>query len=84
MAWFRPLLLSLAINEQARNDLLHGREPTIGYIYPDCAKERITHKLEAKVKILRGAVGLSTAQGDGLTDSFPVRMGRKDYHLQIR
>lgn len=72
MTWLRPVLLSLSMNEQVRNDLLHGREPRLECIYPSCAKARATHRLAAKVNILRSAIGLSTAHGDGLTDSFPV------------
>ncbi|KAE9985567.1 hypothetical protein EG328_007233 [Venturia inaequalis] len=72
ITWLRPVLLSISINEQARNDLLHGREPRMECIFSKCAKSRETHRLEAKVNILRGAVGLSTAHGDGLTDSFLV------------
>lgn len=72
ITWLRPVVLSLGINEQERKDLLRAKQPRMECIFPDCAQSRRSHGAEAKTNILRGAVGLSTSNGDGLPKSFPV------------
>lgn len=67
LTWLRPVILSVAINEQARIDLLHANGPRMECIFPDCERARGTHKVETKTNILRGAIGLSMA-----SDSFSM------------